>query len=64
MNAFLTIKDICLLLKVERSTVIRWIYSAKLLAFKPGSGRLWRIRRSDFQRFIKDGPEFRAKFIK
>ena len=61
-DRFLTVDDICLLLKVERHTVAGWISSGKLRAFKPGGGRVWRVTRADFQRFIKGGPDFRAKF--
>ena len=64
MDTFLTVNEIATALKVERSTVIRWIESGQLRAFKPGAGRFWRIRRADFQRFIKGGVHFREKFIK
>lgn len=63
MDKFLTVGEIADILKVERHTVIRWIVSGRLRAFKPGGGRVWRVARNDFQRFIKGGPEFRAKFI-
>lgn len=62
MDAFLTVNDICSLLKVERDTVARWITSGRLPAFKPGNGRFWRVRRRDFQRFVKGGADFREKF--
>jgi len=52
---FLTVNEIAAALKVERHTVIRWIESGKLRAFKPGGGRFWRIARADLQRFLKDG---------
>jgi excisionase family DNA binding protein len=52
MSDFLTVKDISYLVKVSRQTVIRWIRAGKLQALKPG-GRLWRVRRSEFQRFVK-----------
>ena len=64
MDSFLTINEICGLLKVQRDTVLRWICSGRLKAFKPGGGRFWRVARVDFQRFIKGGPEFAAQFIK
>ena len=63
-DRFLTVDDICSLLKVERHTVGRWINSGQLRAFKPGGGRFWRVRRQDFQRFIKGGAHFREKFIR
>jgi len=53
MDKFLTVKDVCDLLKVTRGTVIRWIRTGELRAFKLGSGRSWRIRKIDFQKFIK-----------
>ena len=52
MTDFLTVKDISHLVKVSRQTVIRWIRAGKLRALKPG-GRLWRVKLSEFQRFIK-----------
>ena len=64
MDAFLTVAEISKLLKVERDTVVRWIGSGQLRAFKPGGGRFWRVRRADFQRFVKGGHEFRQKFNK
>lgn len=50
---FMTIKEICGILKVSRQTVIRWIRAKKLRAFKPGRGRAWRVRRADFDEFIE-----------
>ena len=64
MDTFLTVNEISEALKVERRTVVRWIESGFLRAFKPGDGRFWRVRRQDFQRFIKSGAHFREKFIK
>ena len=64
MDTFLTVNEIAKDLKVERRTVIRWVESGQLHAFKPGGGRFWRVRRQDFQRFIKGGVHFREKFIK
>lgn len=62
LDSFLTVEDICALLKVERHTVARWITSGHLRAFKPGGGRFWRVRRADFQRFVRGGAHFREKF--
>ncbi|MEN6560105.1 MAG: excisionase family DNA-binding protein [Acidobacteriota bacterium] len=62
MDAFLTVNEIGKLLKVERDTVIRWIISGRLRAFKPGNGRIWRVERADFQGFIKGGADFREKY--
>ena len=63
IERYLTVEDICSLLKVERHTVARWIASGRLRAFKPGGGRFWRVRRQDFQRFVQGGADFREKFI-
>ncbi|MBE3126329.1 MAG: helix-turn-helix domain-containing protein [Acidobacteria bacterium] len=61
LDSFLTVEEICSLLKVERHTVARWISSGQLPAFKPGGGRFWRVRRQDFQKFIKGGVGFRDR---
>jgi excisionase family DNA binding protein len=53
MESFLTVKEICGILKVKRGTVIRLIRAGRLRAFKLGGGRLWRIRETDLKRFIK-----------
>lgn len=53
MDRFLTVNEIAAALKVERGTVIRWIVSGKLRAFKPGGGRFWRVRERDLKKFIK-----------
>ena len=53
MDEFLTVNEIAALLKVKRDTVVRWIMAGRLKALKPGGGRFWRIRRADFQRFLK-----------
>jgi len=54
MGKLLTIKEVCIELKVTRKTVIRWIETGELKAFKLGSGgRLWRVRERDLQAFIK-----------
>ena len=55
MNTYLTVNEIAEKLRVERHTVIRWITNGKLRAFKPGGGRLWRIRQTDLQRFVRGG---------
>jgi len=60
MQSIYTLKETCEILKVQRSQVLRWIYSGKLRAFKVGGGRLWRIRERDLLRFTKSGSEIRA----
>ena len=60
MNTFLTVKQIQDALSVSRGTVIGWIVSGKLRAFKPGGGRVWRVTRVDFQRFINAGTPGRG----
>jgi excisionase family DNA binding protein len=64
MNAFLTVKQLQEVLGVSRGTVVNWIVSGRLRAFKPGGGRMWRVTKTDFQRFIKSSPDFAARFIK
>ena len=60
MQAIYTLKETCQILKVQRSQVLRWIYSGQLKAFKLGGGRLWRIRERDLNKFIK-GENSEAK---
>ncbi len=53
MSKFLTVQEVQDLLGVSRGAVISWIRSGRLRAFKLAGGRLWRIRRIDFQKFIR-----------
>ena len=52
MDKFLTIKDIEGLMQVTRKTVLAWIKTGGLKAYKVG-GTSWRIRERDLKRFIK-----------
>jgi len=52
MVKLFSIKEICDLCGVKRSTVLQWIDSDRLRAFKLGGGRLWRIREHDLRKFI------------
>ncbi len=52
MDDFMTVKDVCELLKVSRGTVIGLIRTGELKAFKLGSGRSWRITRSALAKFV------------
>ena len=61
MDKFLTVKEICGILKVKRGTAIRWIQTGRLRAFKPGGGRFWRIRERDLREFVKGGPDGQTK---
>lgn len=61
MDSFLTVEEVCSLLKVERHTVAHWIKSGRLRGFRPGGGRFWRVRRQDFQRFAKGDARLREK---
>lgn len=56
IGKYLTIKDICELLKVSRATVNRWIQSRKLRSKK--IGRLVRVSSQDLGAFI-DGRSHR-----
>jgi excisionase family DNA binding protein len=53
MDKFLTVFEICGILKVKRGTVIRWIQAGDLRAFKLGNGRSWRIRSIDLKHFVE-----------
>ena len=54
MSKFFTVKELCETLQVTRKTVIHWIETGELRAFKLGSGkRLWRVREQDLKAFIK-----------
>ena len=53
MNKLLTVKEVCELFAVSRGSVIRWIRSGRLAAFKPGWGRFWRVQERDVKKFIK-----------
>ncbi len=53
MKKFLTVQEVQDLLEVSRGTIISWIRSGRLRAFKVGGGRLWRIRELDLKRFIE-----------
>jgi excisionase family DNA binding protein len=55
MNDFMTVNEVSEQLRCSRLTVTRWIKAKKLRAFKPGGGRVWRISRNDFEKFIKKG---------
>jgi excisionase family DNA binding protein len=58
-HIFYTVKEIVKILKASRRSVLSWIYAGKLKAFKPGGGRLWRIRERDLKRFVRDGSDAR-----
>ena len=53
----LTVVEIAEMMKVSRGTVIRWIKTSRLRAFKLGRGRFWRIRERDLKRFIRGGSD-------
>ena len=61
MDKFLSVYEICGILKVKRGTVIRWIRAGRLRAFKVGGGRLWRIRERDLREFVKGGLDGQTK---
>ncbi len=57
MKKFLTVQEVQDLLEVSRGTIIAWIRTGRLRAFKVGGGRLWRIREADLKRFIRGEGE-------
>jgi len=52
-NEYLTIQEVCKVLKVSRITVYRWIKSGKLSAYK--AGKQYRIEKSHLDNFVKGG---------
>jgi excisionase family DNA binding protein len=60
MKKFLTVQEVQDLLEVSRGTIIAWIRSGRLRAFKVGGGRLWRIREADLKRFIRGDSDVAA----
>ncbi len=60
MKKFLTVQEVQDLLEVSRGTIIAWIRTGRLRAFKVGGGRLWRIREADLKRFIRGGSDVEA----
>ncbi len=60
MKKFLTVQEVQDLLGVSRGAVISWIRAGRLRAFKVGGGRLWRVARPEFQRFLKSGAGSRV----
>jgi len=49
---FMTIKEVCGILKVSRLTIIRAIRAGRLRATKPRGGRPWRVHPADFDEFV------------
>jgi excisionase family DNA binding protein len=49
---FYTIKEVAELLKVSDGGVRKWLKTGKLKGIK--LGRIWRIRESDFDKFLKE----------
>lgn len=60
MGNLKSIKEVADFLGVSRKTVLRWIRSGKLRAFKLGGGRFWRIRERDLKRFVSNSKAGRA----
>ncbi len=58
-DRFLTIRDICDLLKVSRATVSRWILSRRLPSNK--IGRLVRVSSRDLGVFVEGRPQRKPK---
>ena len=52
-DRYLTPMEISKEFKVSRITVARWLRTGKLKGVKVG--RLWRVRESDLQAFLKEG---------
>ena len=50
-----TTKELAEILKVHHLTIIKWINEGKIKATK--LGRIWRVRKEDFDEFIKKGKQ-------
>ena len=50
---YLTAGEVASICKVKIETVWRWIRIGKLKADKLGNGKLYRIKRDDFNKFAK-----------
>ena len=53
MKAFLTITEAAKLLKVNRSTVLRWLHKGLLEGMRLPGTRTWRIPLSSYEAFVK-----------
>ena len=51
MQELLTVSEVAQLMKVTPQTVLQWIYTKRLKAYKAGGQ--WRIRPEDLQLFLK-----------
>jgi excisionase family DNA binding protein len=53
MKSFLTIAEVAKLLKVNRSTVLRWTRRGLIRATRLPGTRTWRVPLSSYETFIK-----------
>lgn len=51
-DEWLSVEEVAQILKMDEETVRRWIRNRQLKAYR--FGRDYRIRRDDFDRFVKD----------
>jgi excisionase family DNA binding protein len=58
-EAYLTVEDICRMLRVSEQTVWKWIRDGDLRATK--FGRAYRISPADFEEFRKNPPQEKRK---
>ncbi|MFI5329417.1 MAG: helix-turn-helix domain-containing protein [Desulfobaccales bacterium] len=56
----LTPEDVAMRLHISRLTVGNWLRSGKLKGVKVG--RLWRVRESDLETFLKGGERTNGNF--
>ena len=55
-DRFLTVAEIADRLRVSEFTVRNWLRAGKLKGTRPGGTKAgWRIRESDFERFVAEG---------
>jgi excisionase family DNA binding protein len=53
MERYFSLTEVSDILKVSIRTLIRWIKSGKLKAFKLAGGRFWRIRERDLKKILR-----------
>jgi len=58
MNHLLTIKEVAKYLKVSERSVLRYIESGRLRAFRNGQ---WRIKEKDLEKFLKENSNDKRK---
>lgn len=53
MNEYMTLKEVCSVLRISRATAYRWLHSGKLKGKRPG--RAWLFAQADVRGCVSDG---------